>query len=171
MQGRSKNTAPSEHAPYSVVENSFFFISGAKNLARCAKAIFGGFDSVSFLVGRWIGRCLSNTATIMAEVKGRITGFLQKRGEKGLFVLVLIFIYLLFFSFLSFSLSKKKKKKKKKKGLVKSFKRRWFVFDSNEPQKKVFYYHSPESKEELGSIVLSQVEGWPTFFLLLVFFF
>eukprot|EP00009_Paramoeba_aestuarina_P001192 CAMPEP_0201507214 /NCGR_PEP_ID=MMETSP0161_2-20130828/943_1 /ASSEMBLY_ACC=CAM_ASM_000251 /TAXON_ID=180227 /ORGANISM="Neoparamoeba aestuarina, Strain SoJaBio B1-5/56/2" /LENGTH=253 /DNA_ID=CAMNT_0047901517 /DNA_START=75 /DNA_END=836 /DNA_ORIENTATION=+ len=61
----------------------------------------------------------------MAEVKGRITGFLQKRGEKG---------------------------------LVKSYKRRWFVFDANDGPKKVYYYHSPESKEELGSIQLSQVE-------------
>eukprot|EP00008_Paramoeba_atlantica_P003619 CAMPEP_0201487150 /NCGR_PEP_ID=MMETSP0151_2-20130828/11144_1 /ASSEMBLY_ACC=CAM_ASM_000257 /TAXON_ID=200890 /ORGANISM="Paramoeba atlantica, Strain 621/1 / CCAP 1560/9" /LENGTH=255 /DNA_ID=CAMNT_0047872129 /DNA_START=241 /DNA_END=1008 /DNA_ORIENTATION=+ len=60
----------------------------------------------------------------MAESNGKISGFLQKRGEKG---------------------------------LVKNFKKRWFVFDGNDPQKRVFYYPSPDDMKELGYIQMDQV--------------
>jgi hypothetical protein len=50
--------------------------------------------------------------------------------------------------------------KRGEKGLVKGMKKRWFLFNGEDPEKRVFYYPARDDmKQDLGFISMEQVTG------------
>jgi hypothetical protein len=54
--------------------------------------------------------------------------------------------------------------KRGEKGLMKGFKKRWFIFNGEESDKKVYYYEARDDKKDLGAIQMEHVTGRSLFF-------